>query len=511
MPNLEMVSRLNLPTAFPAFFPDALENFRRAIAESTDVPDEYAIAFMLAAGATAAGSDVAACVQPGWCVRANMFIAVVGHKGTGKSTLADKVFAPLVLREDELQRPPTTIEAVDCDYDNDDDDAWNEVDTPLGRDAGQHRACVTINDATGPAVLRLVCDNPRQLLVAPDELSGLFIRNSGGTDRQLWCELYDGRRRRQQRASAGGLSATLAAPYVCLFGSIQPDLLKCLHNARGDDGLVDRVLLVGTPQPRPATWPRDADDPLLSGAWRDSILRMFRIEKEATDAIGDQLESRFTAEAVSVCQRLLDRLNDLVVIIGIPDAQRGIVKKLLQHAVKLALLHRCFRWAAGEFGTPAAIGDVDAKDAEAACEATLFFLGRWLMWRPELGCVGSPHSDGHPALFSPPGSDPALNVLASTARDAHAGIRLIERLVRHLRGVGEATVALHTLRVQGPFANTDPSELHAACNWLVTERQGEWASESRDTFRLFPVVGSARKPHQPVGNATANITSGESR
>ncbi len=79
MPNLEMVSRLNLPTAFPAFFPDALENFRRAIAESTDVPDEFGVAYMLAAGATAAGADVAACVQPGWCVRANMFMAVVGH------------------------------------------------------------------------------------------------------------------------------------------------------------------------------------------------------------------------------------------------------------------------------------------------------------------------------------------------------------------------------------------------------------------------------------------------
>ena len=73
------------------------------------------------------------------------------------------------------------------------------------------------------------------------------------------------------------------------------------------------------------------------------------------------------------------RLNELVALLCVPEPQRGIVKKLVQHAVKLALLHRCFRWAVGEFG------DIDADDAQATAAATLFFLSRWLYLSESLG------------------------------------------------------------------------------------------------------------------------------
>ena len=491
----DLLGRLGLPDRFPVFFPPELEQYRRSLAEAADTPDEYGVAYMLAAGATAAGSNVSACVQPGWCVRGNVFMAVVGHKGSGKTTLRNKVLAPLVTHEDEL-REQAARDYDDEVYEDDDDDEDGDGGGGRRRAAKPPEPCVIVNDVTGPAVLRLLEHNPRQLLANIDELSTMAIRNTGGTDRQMWCELYDGHRRRQQRASAGGLSVTLVAPYVSILGGIQPDLLKCMYGSRGDDGFFDRLLLVGDRGTREAEWPRDADDPVLNAAWATAMERLLHLEQLAVDVIGEQVESRFTPDAVEACKQLMRRLNELVAIIGVPETQRGIVKKLVQHAVKLALLHRCFRWAVGEFSEQGPFGDIDADDAHAACEATLFFLGRWLIWRPELQPGDAGMGGATVGLAGSPGGDPALQTLAEAAAGDQFGIRLIERLVRYLRSRNVGPVSMPAVLATGVFAPAAIEGLRNACQWLVDTGHGEWTGPHRDEFRLFEITMVETKPRR---------------
>jgi len=300
----------------------------------------------------------------------------------------------------------------------------------------------------------------------------------------MLCELFDGRRRRRERATTKAGSATLSAPYVTMIGSIQPALLKVLHNPRGDDGLLDRMLLVGDGVMREAGWPRDADDPILNMAWAMAMSRMLRIEEYAADAIGRQVESRFTPAALDVCKGLLARLNDLVVVIGIPDAQRGIVKKLVQHAVKLALLHRCLRWAAGEFGERGPLGDVDPQDAIAARDATLFFLGRWLIWRGELWGRGPIAPTGPIGLARAPGDDPVLQLLATAAAGAQRGISIIERFVRLTRARGSQPIVLATLTAEQMLPDVPLDELRSACDWMVDNGHATWLDADRRAIRL---------------------------
>jgi hypothetical protein len=490
MPRHEFLGRLGLPTTFPTFFPPQLEQYRRSISEATDTPDEFAIAFMLAAAGTASGGNVSACVQPSWCVRANVFVTIIGFKGSGKSILSDKVLAPLARHEEELKQRVAFMAEQHSYADHDDEDSDDDGDGDGGGGRGGAKPetpCVIANDCTGPAVLRLLEHNTRQLLFNPDEQSTLFIRNTGGTDRQMMCELYDGRSRRRERASSRSQSVTLVAPYVCLLGGIQPSLFQCTYSQRGDDGLLDRFLLVGDGVARLATWPRDADDPALNAAWAEAVDRLFHIEELAADSLGDQVEARFSPTALEVCRRLEDQLNQLVVLIGVPESQYGVVAKLRQHAVKLALLHRCFRWAAGEFGEQGPFGDIDADDAQAAAAATLFFFGRWLIWRPELR-GGSAVPEGAPVgLVSDAGGDPALQALAAMANGAQSGIRLIEQLVRYVRYRGNALVAVDELAAREPLAHHSREELWEACQWLVQQEQGEWVDEQAGTFRLFDI------------------------
>jgi len=500
---------LNLPVEFPTFFPPKLEHYRRTLSDSTSTPDEYAVAYMLAAAATAIGGGVAACVQPGWCVRANVFVAVIGFKGSGKSTLADKVLAPLVRHEEALKQEAASLAEADTE---DFDDEYGDEDDGDGHEPTRRRRakppepCVIANDCTGPAILRLLEHNKRQLLINPDEMSSQLIRNTGGTDRQMWCELYDGRRRRRERASSRSQSGTLDAYHVCLLGGIQPDLFKCAYSQRGDDGLLDRLLLVGDGVARLPTWPRDADDPDLNAAWAETIERALRFEEWAADSLGELLESRFVPAAVEVCRGMEDQLNRLVLVVGVPESQYGIVAKLRQHAVKLALLHRCIRWAAGEFGERGPLGDIDADDARAAVAATLFFFGRWLIWRPELR-GGESVPEGAPVgLVSEPGGDPALQALAATAQDSQSGVRLIERLVRYVRYGASGVIEVDAVAAREPFAHQSPDDLRIACQWLIEQEQGEWIDEPAGTFRLFAIPkprGRGRRGKAPAMGSMA--------
>lgn len=478
------IKNLGLPTQFPDFFPADLERYRHVLAESIDAPDEYAVAYMLTIAATAAGANVSACVQSDWCVKANLFMALIGHKGTGKSPLAKRLLGPLVAHEEELRQRFADEAAA----------ATERVQA--GRLAVTSAPQVIVNDCTGPAIAKLLVDNDRQLLVNPDELSAQFIRNTGGTDRQMWCELYDGRRLSRARASAGG-SSTLTDPYVCVLGGMQPDLFRCAYGKRGDDGLLDRYLLVGDGIVREARWPKETTDPSLQRSWDNTIRRLLRVEELASDVMGGLVEARFTSGAREVCQQFMNRLNDLITVIKVPDAQRGIVKKLSQHAVKLALLHRCLRWATGEFGDGGPFGDVDAADASAACDAALFFLGRWLIWRPELSVNYVAPGSGLTGPSIDHGDDPALKTLATTAESVQRSVYVIERVIRYCRYSASHTVSSSRDAGRGTFVGLDAEEVRNACEWLMQNGHGEWVDQDAGEYRLealpVPVAGGRRR------------------
>lgn len=481
MSPLDLVSRIGLPVKFPRFFPPQLEAFRQSRAASSQTPDEFSVGYMLAAGGTAIGGNVTGYVKSDWGVRAGLFMVLVDYKGRGKSILADKILGPLAEHEEDLRQRALEAAEEDDDADDDADSRRRGRNSP----SAQPAPCVIVNDVTGPAVLELLETSERQLLINTDELSALFGRD-GGRDRQLWCELYDGRRRRKHRVRDGSRRRTLLAPHVSMIGTIQPALLSRMYNAMGDDGLVDRMLLVGVPGAALPSWPEDSDDPGLNRAWSDAIERLLNIELLAADAINGRLDVSFDGEAVAVFKRFHDDLCDLVPVLGLPVEQYGVVNKIRGHAVRLALIHRCFRWAAGEFGTDGPLGNIDETDARAARDAAAFFLGRWIIWRPELAPSAVNFQPEAGDLLQDPGEDPVLRSLATAAIDARHGLRLIERLVRHIRRQKTGPVSLACLSVSGPLATVPLSDLRLACGWLVDNGHAAWV-DGEDSIRLEPI------------------------
>lgn len=498
------LKRLGLPIEFPSkFFPRSAEAFRRTLAKGADAPDDFAVAHLLVAAATAIGRHVRAVALPTWKVGPNLFLALIGFKGAGKSSLAAAAFGPLVRHEESIAAQASE-DAIAWVEDSADDEEFcddeGQDDTDNDSEGPPEAPPVVATDVTGPALTRLLELEPRQLLVHTDELAALFIRNTGGTDRQLFCELADGRRRRTYRATRRGRSKAVESPHVCLLGCLTPDLLGSAYSTRGDDGFLDRFLLVGDGESRRASWPQDVHDPDLAEAWGRLIERLLRIEADAMDAVDGKLEVPIEPEATAIFADCIENLNLVADAVRMPESQRGVVNKLKGFLPKLALIRRCLRWAAGENGGEGPVGTIDAADAESACEAVAFLFGRWLMWRPEL-CAGLCSSGEPVGLQGDPGDDPVLKALARTAEATQIKVQTAERLIRYLRlHGGQALIA--DMQTVGPMATAKVADLDEACSWLVEQKHATWTGD--DGIQLTPLAAKkprgrrARKEHAPA-------------
>ena len=105
---------------------------------------------------------------------------------------------------------------------------------------------LTIEDATIEAVQDIAEDSPDGLYLLRDELSGLFaaMEQYGGKHgmsaaRPFYLQTYDGRGYSWDRAGARG-SGHIECLGLCIFGGIQPDLIRKIAWAGYDDGLVQR-------------------------------------------------------------------------------------------------------------------------------------------------------------------------------------------------------------------------------------------------------------------------------
>ena len=285
-----------------------------------------------------------------------------------------------------------------------------------------------------------------------------------------------------------------------------PSLERTAYGSRGDDGFLDRFLLLGTGESTRPAWPDDVHDPQIARLWTDMIGRLLMIETEALDASDGKLEVLFDEDAIDRFRDCVERMNLIADAISMPESQRGVINKMKGFLPKLALIRRAMRWGQGEFLCNGPIGDIDAADADESCKAVLFFFGRWVSWRPELSAGLA--TQGEPVgLASDAGDDPALQLLERQASAAQTTVRLVERVVRYLRSVGgRATVA--GMLDRGPMVTASRESLTEACNLLVENGNARWDADG-ETIVLEPLPAKTRKRRRPMPGAVPDEKSGQ--
>lgn len=255
---LATVSQLQSEITLEAILPPHLVGALRIINRYQDWPDTLMLSTLLStsSGLLKVGTRVLADPLQGYSVPMNLFHAVVGKSGRGKTPLDQQL----------ISRPISGLVAAMARENSRRHEAWWDANKDVAatkRDPRPQPRYVTIQDYSGEKLTEVLSVHDRDrlgLLVRVDELAGLFKRlnqyrgGSGGDEEQL-LELWDGDS--HQSVRIGG-DRSYSASHVSITGGIQDEILIQLLTA-GDGGNGRWARFLFSPLPPRQRQPRNLD------------------------------------------------------------------------------------------------------------------------------------------------------------------------------------------------------------------------------------------------------------
>jgi hypothetical protein len=328
-------------------------------------PDAIGLSALVACGAAIGNSRV---VRPksNWSESATIYAAVIADSGEKKTAAIAASTAVVQKLEHKLGREHE--KALD-DYAT--EQRQYEVDR---KDAAKHglaapppprapkAARVHINDTTVEALIPILKENPRGVLLERDELVGWvkamdqYKAGGKGSERQFWLSAWSNRPVSVDRKGEQGTTSVLK-PFVGVVGSIQPDVLEELAENR-EDGMLERFLFA-YPKTLNAMW---SDDDVSEGAllaYRElhESLRNLNLD---TDDAGDPVEVpvAFSPEAKEVYINAYNEHRREMAMPGFPRHLRSVWAKLEAYTLRLTLILACCRFAEGGVAERIEVEDV---------------------------------------------------------------------------------------------------------------------------------------------------------
>ncbi len=332
---------------------------------------------MLATLSSAIGTSRVVEVKGGWREWASLFVAVVASPGAMKTPAAKVAKKPAF----EHQRKLGKAYAEEKEEWRQETREW-EVEKRDAQKAGEPAPeepvipsmgrCVA-SDTTVEALVSILEDNPRGLLIHRDELAGWVrsmdqYKGGKGSDRQHWLNLWSTDEVIVDRKSRMGEPIILAKPFVSLFGGIQPSMLGEL-GAGTEDGLMDRFLFA-YPAPRHVRFTEDEVSEEAEEEYADLYGKLADL-RLATDEHGDPNPRplRLTRRARNLFATTVDSLGAEVMQPGFPARLEGVWSKMRGYLARLSLVLAVSRCAT----TRIMEERVEHGDVEAASRLLAYF------------------------------------------------------------------------------------------------------------------------------------------
>lgn len=406
-----------------------------------------------------------------WCV-------CVGRSGTLKSPPLDVALEPLRRRErDAFRVYAEVMEQYKGDVLTYERDvvAWKR--SKIGGEPPQkpeRPTCerFTTSDTTIEALARLLHENPRGLLLARDELAGLFqsfdaYRSGRGGDASRWLELQRAGRLLVDRKTGDCPTLRLERAAVSMAGTIQPGTMRrVLTREHYESGLAARLLLAMPPS-RQKRWTENELSPATEAAYTALIDKLLSLRPN-TDAGDDAAPIDLPLSPAGKAAWIAFYNHHAAEQAALPgDDLAAAYSKLEAYAARLALVIHFVRWAAND----PALGSTDVVD-EASIEAGAT-LARWF---------------AHEAQR-------VYEVLHEDEGDAEH-----RRLVEWIQGRGGSVTARDLTRNLRSYPTT--TDARAALEALVEAGHGRWIHPQPD-----PQGGPPAKRFELADSPDADTTS----
>lgn len=340
----------------PLFPTDALPKpMARLVTEAAAAhgcpPDAVGLAALVTAGAAIGNSRV---IQPkkDWTEGATIFAAVIADPGEKKTTAVRAGTHPARKLENKLQKKHEQaldeFAAEEREYEVERKEAAKQglaaPPPPKAPDAER----VRVNDTTVEALIPILKENPRGVLLERDELVGWvkgmdqYKAGGRGNERQFWLSVWSNEPVSVDRKGQQGPVSVLR-PFIGVIGSIQPDVLPELAENR-EDGMLERFLFA-YPRTLNALW---TEDEISEGAlvgYQELYHRLHSLSMGKDDE-GDPIEVpvTFSPEAKEVYIDIYNEHRREMALPGFPRYLRSVWAKLEAYTLRLTLIIACCRF-----------------------------------------------------------------------------------------------------------------------------------------------------------------------
>jgi uncharacterized protein DUF3987 len=315
-------------------------------------PDAIGLAALVATGAAIGNARV---IQPkkDWTESAAIFGAVIAEPGEKKTAAIKVATDPARKLEHKLQRRHESAldefarELREYEVDKKDASKAGEAAPPPPRAPIAER--VRVNDTTVEAIIPILKDNPRGLLLEQDELLGWvkgmnqYKAGGKGNERQFWLSDWSNEPVSVDRKGQAAPISVLK-PFIAIIGSIQPQVLPELAENR-EDGMLERFLFA-YPRTLNSMWTEeDISEGALLG-YRALYNRLRELSMDE-DEDGDPVEIpvSFSPEAKQVYVDAYNAHRKETATPGFPRYLRSVWAKLEAYTLRLALILACCRFA----------------------------------------------------------------------------------------------------------------------------------------------------------------------
>ena len=263
-----------------------------------------------------------------WHEHTNLYLAIIGPSGIGKTPTTNTVFKPV--RDIEEQWYSEYVVS-------------QKSDTPA-----PYRQLI-VDDATPEALGCAFEDNPRGILWNRDELAGLFqdmdkyTKSEGGTMSRL-MSAYDSNpwviNRADKLKNKRIPHATLS-----IFGTIQPKALTEIFTTREIDvGFVPRFLFVMVEQDQPALWNEKEVSHETEASLEKLVTALLNYE---FDESGKPIVVKLSTDAKTTFSEWHDKVQCESWMDVDAEHMQTIAKKLHAQCLRLALILHCMEAVAG--------------------------------------------------------------------------------------------------------------------------------------------------------------------
>ncbi len=322
--------------------PESCQKMVMQASAAFSVPSEIPFTAFLTTVSACIGRTRGIRIKESWSEFANLYIALVGKSGTGKSPCT-MVFLNSVFRVEKGLYEKYQLEFSDYlreleQYDNatKEDRRTGAVSKPEKPPCKQ----ILVDDTTSESLPEVLADNPRGVLWFRDELSGLildFDKYSGrdGATKTRLMTAYDSGPWKINRKKG-----RLLIPSACLsiFGTVQPRVLPQLFSDKDEaTGFLPRFMFVRSVRKSPSFWSDESFSEDSADVLDNIVGTLLRHDLRA----GEPVYIPVSNEARKLYIKWFDAQSSESWLNFDSDAFESILAKLRGQCLRLCLILHC--------------------------------------------------------------------------------------------------------------------------------------------------------------------------